>query len=142
MSSEHRKYWVGSEEVVWTGVENILDEADDVKLEPLDPETEKARHTIRERPQPDLTVVKVSEQPARFQFTLRHVLMANVIIAVAFALVRVFAPSGMAGLFGIAVFISGIVLAVYQPEHPMVTRIWWGLVAMYVVFCAFALLVS
>jgi len=140
--SKRRKPWVASEEVVWTNVDGALEEADDIKLEPIDPETDIARRAMREMERPAPTILEVIEEPVRFQFTLRHILIANAVIAVAFALLRIFAPSGMAGLLGIAVFFSGIVLAVHQPDHPLVTRIWYGMVTMYVVFCAYALLSS
>ncbi len=141
--SEEKQHWTGSEDVVWSNIDNALDEGDDIKLEPIDPETDKARQAMREMEQPPLKIVDdVVPEPARFQFTLRQILIANAVIAVAFALMQVFAPSGMAGLFGFAVFVSGIGLAVYQPDHPLVTKIWWGMVAMYVVFCVYALLMS
>jgi hypothetical protein len=142
VSSERRKPRGVSEEVVWTNVDGALEEADDIKLEPIDPETDMARRAMREMERPAPTIVEVTEEPVRFQFTLRHILIANAVIAVAFALLRIFVPSGLAGLLGIAVFFTGIVLAVYQPDHPLVTRIWYGMVTMYVVFCAYALLFS
>jgi hypothetical protein len=78
-------------------------------------------------------------KPERFQFTLRHLLIGNTVLAVMLALMQFMAPDWMAGLLGLAALVASLLVAIYQPSHPQAYAITWMLLATYVVAAIVAL---
>lgn len=125
-------------DVEWRNIDHLLDEGDEIVLAPPDPEVEEHRASLHEDAfhlEPDTELV---ESP-RYQFSLREILILNTVLAVFLALLRVLAPSWVAGSLGIVTLLTAIMLAVYQPESRRVELAWWCMLLIYVATCAFAI---
>ena len=81
------------------------------------------------------------EEPTKVQFTIGHMLIATTVLAVTFSMMRLFAPSGLAGVLAVSVFMGAVFLAIFQPDNILIRRIWWGMVALYVLACLFAIVI-
>ena len=123
------------DDVVWNNID--VEQGDDISLEPIDPGTTAARQSRREMERPKLPAEVVEESP-RFQFTIKHMLIANAVVAVSFGLMQWIAPSGLAGLLGMIAFISGLVIAAFKPDSRAIQVAWWSLLGLYAMSCLFA----
>lgn len=127
-------------DVEWRNVEHLLNESDEVVFAPPDPKVEQYRASLHEHsfelaPEEE----EEEEESLRFQFSIRELLILNAVLAVLFALLRVLAPSWMAGSLGIVTLLTAIMLAVYQPESRRVEMAWWCMLLIYLATCAFAI---
>ncbi len=118
----------------------VADEDDmSFTLEPLDPETEAARQRMREAETPlSRRVVPPPESP-RLQFSIRQVLIANAMLAVALALLQAVAPQLIAGALGLVAFGVFIGVHYYQPARGEPYAVSWGLIILYIVMASVAL---
>ena len=124
------------------------EDAGDLTLSPTDPETDLARQSMREAEQaPSLSVVNSEAEDAKspaapFQFSIRHVLIGNVVLAVALAVLRLIAPEMVAVALGMLAFAVLIAVQVLQPADKRVYGIATALIAIYAVVAIVALLVG
>ena len=93
------------------------------------------RERTRQPRKPD----PVSRPP---QFSLRNLLIANSMIAVCLALLQIFAPSSVAGVLGAATLAFGLASVKLRDEWPLIERIWWVLLGLYLLSCAAAVLIG
>ena len=81
-----------------------------------------------------------SEEPARFQFSLKELLLlitaAALLLSVIQSLPESLAPEYLAGLAGLAALLSMGVLAAMQPKRAIVHLVWWLMMVAYLVCCA------
>jgi len=121
------------DDVVWENID--LDNYDEIELAPL----ERRRHAMRESILPlEIVYEEEQEQPVKYQFAIRHMLVAQACLAVLLGLMQVFAPSLLAGTLGISVLIMAILMAVYEPEEKRVQLLWWTFFAIYLIACIVA----
>ena len=126
-------------DVEWQNVDHLLDEdGEEVVLAPPDPEVDAHRASLHEHSF-DLEPDEEVEESRRYQFSIREILILNTVLAVFFALLRVLAPSWLAGSLGVVTLLTAIMLAVYQPESRRVEMAWWCMLLVYVATCAFAI---
>lgn len=83
-----------------------------------------------------------AEPRARFQFTLRDMLLVTTGVAVWLGVVRSvnWGWSIAAGISGVAALISLIVLTVHEPENPSIRRAWWCVLGIYLLTCLSAMI--
>ena len=112
-------------------------------MAPLDPETEAARHRIRDVER--LQFALSAQWPAargltrpRWQFTLGQLIFVNTILAVALAMCQVLAPSLLAGALGLIAFSLFAFAIVYQPDRQVVYVVEWVLILVYVLVAGIA----
>lgn len=136
-SRESRKNAL-KDDVVWSNVD--VEQGDDVSLQPIDPATTAVRRSMRDRDsvRPRLSP-EIVEEPTPFQFSIKQMLIANAVLAVSFGLMRWFAPSGMAGMLGVATIVSAVLIVAFKPEHQGIQKAWWCLFGLYAMACLFAI---
>ena len=129
-----------TEDVIWA---NVDDQADDISLVPLDPDEERRRPRLRETMIP-LGVVfdDEDEEEVKPQFSIRHLMIAQAMIAVLLGLMRVFAPGLFAGSLGIMAMVFAGLLSFYEPDDKRIHHGWWALFAIYLLSCIFAFVLS
>jgi hypothetical protein len=110
-------------------------------LAPTDPETDAVRQRMRSLESPRLR--PLSDPPPMavpWQFTLGQLILANSLIAVVLAMCQVFAPGLLAGALGLVAFVLFTFVTVYQPEQQEVYTVAWGMIGVYLLVAAIALL--
>ena len=128
-----------SEDVVWQGVDP--DAYDDISLVPLDPEEERQRPYRREALLPLETYDEEDEEPFSPgpQFSIKHMMIAQGVVAGILGLVRAFAPGLTAGVLGILTTGLAILIAVYEPEDKRVQRLFVVSFVLYLLLCGVAI---
>ena len=133
------------EDVIWGNVN--ADDDGGFTLVPLDPEEEQRRVRQRETMVTVDVVYDDEEDDQRFdyvqpQFTLKHLIITQAVVALILALVRLLAPGMMAGALGIAAMLLAAGISILEPEDRRVNITWWCLFAMYLLGCVIALVTS
>ena len=82
------------------------------------------------------------DQPPRYQFTLRDLIILNSAIAVVLGLMRLVAPSMTAGALGAMTLLAAMALAFYQPDDKRVELAWWAMLAIYLIACLAAVVMG
>ena len=104
-------------------------------LVPDDEETPQFPATPGELPEPE---------PQRFQVSIAELLLvmvgASLLMSVLGLLPQQYAIQNFAGLAGLGVLLSMIVLAVLRPTRPVVYLGWWIMLALYVLACIAAVI--
>ena len=125
-------------DVEWGNVEHLLQSVDDVSLAPLDPHIEQQRVARYEADFEIKPVEDETDSQSKLQFSIREILILNTVLAVFFALLRILAPSLVAGTLGIVTLLTAVLLAACQPENRRVEMAWWCMLLVYVATCVFA----
>ena len=117
------------------------------RLIPPDPETDAAhcqRPVLPEIvPEVDPAESADAEKPP-LQFTLRDLLLLVIGVAVWLSAMSVLSWSWsiLAGLIGVAVFVSLVFLSINEPENPSVRFAWWCVFVVYLVTCLAAIVIG
>ena len=129
------------DDVAWTNVD--ADDDGGLSLVPLDPEEERRRRRQRESLLPSDTAYEEDDleefEYVKLQFSLKHMIIGQAVIAVILGLVRIFAPGAMAGTLGIAAVILAIAISVFEPDDKRFNAAWWCLFVLYIISCAVAM---
>lgn len=111
---------------------------DDYVLQPIDPETEMARRSIRETPLPGVTET-IEESPPRIQFGIFHVLVVTTVVAGFASLTQWLSNQAILTVIGLFVFFSLLLIRVSEFTHPLIRFAWWCL---FVVYLGFVLVIA
>ena len=131
------------DEVTWTNVDAEDDAG--LTLAPVDPEVEEHRARQRANALPREPVFDTEEDEFKFiqpRFTLKQMVIAQGVIAVLLALVRIFTPSLTAGSLGIAAMVLAAAISIYEPEDKRVTIGFWCLFGLYLMSCVVAMVMG
>lgn len=133
---------------------------DSIRLQPTDPVADEARKRMRSNEShassyglinstdrlhgshsdPFADPPTVTRPP--LQFNIRHILMANVALAVVLALLQAAAPQLVAGVLGIVAFGVFLGVTLYQPTQPRAYFVAWGLLGIYALMSIVALIAT
>ncbi len=113
----------------------------DLRLKPIDPETDAARQMIKEAELPFQEPDHEIPNP-RWQFGILHLIFATTIFAVASALLQWFAPSLLAGTIGLLTLLILIVRGVVQIRSREFEIFFWSAIVLYLSYSVLAALVG
>lgn len=129
--------WRGAD-VVWDNVPEEEEDDDEVlTLSPIDPDTDAARRRIvyhnLERSPSEYVDAEPDEEPQEFrwQFSLSRMFIGTTAIAVSIGISNWIWPNMLAGTLGLLVFLSLVVIAVFQVEDKRIKNAWWVLFGVY-----------
>lgn len=133
-----------SDDVVWGNVNK--DDDGGLTLAPLDPKEEQPPGEASEAMLRAEAALR-GEAPSlddypRPQFTLKHMVIAQAVIAVLLGLIRAFAPQMMAGSLGIIAMLFAAVISILEPEDRRVTIAFWCVMFLYVMACVIAVMLG
>ena len=125
-----------TEDVIW---DLEVDSYDDIPLVPIDPEDERRRIRPRESMLPVGVVYEEDEEDPPLQFSIRHILVSQGIVAMMLGLIKLLVPSLLAGTLGILAVCAALFISIYEPEDKRIRHAWWGLFGFYLAACIGAL---
>jgi len=81
-----------------------------------------------------------SRRPGGFQFSVAELMLMVLVVSLLLGLLALLPPAHAAVLAGVGVMAGLLVIAWLQTSRAVVVIIWWGLVLIYLLFSAMALL--
>ena len=105
---------------------------DPLCLEPTDPTVDAARHRQRESESFSTNLDAPTTPPTRIQFSLRHLMLATLVIAVGLATLQLVLPIFVVFLLGVVAFAFLVAVSVWQPAKPTLYVMLWSFLFLYI----------
>lgn len=109
------------------------DREHELVLQPIDPETELARQSIRESLLPCVTE-SVEALPPKVQFGIFHVLVVTTVVAGFASLTQWLSNQAILTIIGLFVFFSLLLIRILELDPPLFRFAWWCLFVVYLGF--------
>jgi hypothetical protein len=119
---------------------NDSDESDELEVYRVgdpDPEAQRPDSVFPVEPGATPPPLRPGEEP--FQFSVRELFFLVLLVATMMAVLSPLPLRYAAGLAGIGVLVSLLVITVVQPSRPIVLVAWWVLFFVYLMICAMAI---
>ena len=118
-------------DVVMSGAD-ADDTPDPLCLEPTDPTVDAARHRQRESESCSTNLDAPEPPPTRIQFSLRHLMLTTLVIAIGLATLQLVLPIFVVFLLGVVAFAFLVAVSVWQPTKPTLYVMMWSFLFLYI----------